>query len=132
MSLDLFKEIIPSILQKKNYVLTNETEKDYVPFIINKALSQHMDCLYHANMMNLNGHLDKKLQYDYLFHSVRGYKRPYQKWLKNENSGELNTIMEYYNCSSEKAKTILSVLTQEQVKILEKRLDKGGNSKTTK
>jgi len=132
MSLDLFKEILPSILSTKNYLDIEENEKDYNSFVINKALSQHMDTLYHAKMMNINSHLDKKIQYDYLFHSVRQYKRKRQEWLKNTDSKELKMLMEYYQCSSDKAKTILSVLTPENLDIIEKRLDKGGNSKTTK
>jgi Bacteriophage clamp loader A subunit len=132
VSLDLFKELLPSILQTKDYILTDENQNDYNPFVVNKALTQHMDTLFHAGMMNINGHLDKKIQYDYLFHAVRGYKRPYQKWMKNENNKDISIVMEYYNCSSEKAKNLLSVLTKEQIQILEKRLDKGGNSKNTK
>jgi hypothetical protein len=132
VSLDLFKELLPSILQTKEYILTEENQNDYNPFVVNKALTQHMDTLYHAKMMNMNSHLDNKIQYDYLFHAVRGYKRPYQKWIKNENNKDLKLVMEYYNCSSDKAKTFLSVLTQDQLKILEKRMDKGGNPGNTK
>ena len=47
---DLFKDIIPSILQNKKNVLENE--KDYNAYIINKALSFHYDCVMQANEMN--------------------------------------------------------------------------------
>jgi len=132
MSLDIFKDIMPSILLTKDYLNIEENEKDYNPFVVNKVLTQQTDTLYYAKMMNINSHLDKKIQYDYLFHSVRKYKRQPQKWLKNTDPKELKILMEYYQCSSAKAKTILSVLTPENLEIIEKRLDKGGNYKTTK
>lgn len=125
--MDLFKDCIPSILQTKDYQLSSETEeREYAPYLVNKALSQHIDCLYHANLMNQNYHLDNKLQYDYLFHSVKGYKRRYQKWFKNQDTKEMELVKEYYQCSSAKSKTILSVLTKDQLKYIEKKLDKGG------
>ena len=45
---DLFKEIIPSILQTKENVF-GEDYSDYVPYVVNKALSYHVDCVLYAN-----------------------------------------------------------------------------------
>lgn len=133
MSLDLFKEIIPSLLQNDEYLLTSEeTEKDYKPYIINKALSQHIDCIFHASEINQNPHLDAKLQYDYYFYSIKKYKRKYQKWMKYNESKDIERIKQYYNCSGVKAKTILSVLTKEQLKVIQERLDTGGKIANTK
>ena len=57
---DLFKEIIPSILQTKTNVFEEETDyKDYNPFIINRSLSYHLDCIFYVNEMNINHHIDK-------------------------------------------------------------------------
>jgi len=48
--MDLFKDIIPSILQTKKCVINDEIDqKDYVPFVVNRALSYHMDCILYAN-----------------------------------------------------------------------------------
>jgi len=121
---DLFKDIIPSILQNKKNVL--EDEKEYAPYIVNKALSFHKDCVLNANEMNKRPNLDPLLQYHYLLNTIRGYKRPYQKWLKRETIDDLETLKEYYNCSSEKAKEILSVLSNDQIIEIRKRLNKGG------
>lgn len=121
---DLFKDIIPSILQNKKNVL--EDEKEYAPYIVNKALSFHKDCILNANEMNKRPNLDPLLQYHYLLNTIRGYKRPYQKWLKRETIDDLETLKEYYNCSSEKAKEILSVLSNDQIIEIRKRLNKGG------
>ncbi len=34
---DLFKDIIPSILQTKKHVITQENEGEYIPFVVNKT-----------------------------------------------------------------------------------------------
>lgn len=126
---DLFKEIIPSILEKNEYVLEGEEEKSYSPYMVNKALSAHIDCLHHSNQMNMNHHLDKKLQYDYLFHSIRKYKRRYQKWMKYNESSDIQLIKEYYGYSTLKAKQVLSLFTKEEIKKISEKLDKGGKTR---
>jgi hypothetical protein len=121
---DLFKDILPSILQSKKDVLENE--KDYKPFVINKALSFYYDCILQSNEMNRYPNLPPKLQYDYLRNSIRGYKRKYAPWMKRETDTNIDIIREYYGYSYEKSKEILPLLSKKQLKELEKRLDKGG------
>ena len=60
---DLFKEIIPSILQNKNNVFESGDYSDYNPFIVNRALSYHLDCLPYIAELSLLSHLDKDMQY---------------------------------------------------------------------
>lgn len=127
---DLFKEIVPSILQTKNHCISSEEdEKSYVPFIVNKSISSHIDTLYFVSEMNNNHQLDKRLQYDYLFHSIRGYKRKFQKWSKYTESSEIELIKEYYSYSSQKAKQVLPLLTQKDIEYIREKLDKGGKTK---
>lgn len=127
---DIFKEIIPSVLQTKEHcILTEEDEKSYLPFIVNKAISSHIDCLYFVSEMNINHHLDKKLQYDYLFHSIRAYKRKYQKWIKYTEPAEIELIKEYYGYSTQKAKQVLPLLNMDDIEFIKKQLDKGGKTK---
>jgi Bacteriophage clamp loader A subunit len=121
---DLFKEIIPSILTGNKDIL--EDEKDYVPFIVNKALSFHYDCVLQANQMNMSSGLDNRLQYHYLLNTIRSYKRPFQKWQKRETVEDLEVIKEYFNYSNEKAKEALSVLTNDQINEIRTITDKGG------
>jgi hypothetical protein len=129
MSLDLFKEIIPSLLKINEHLINNEIEEsDYTPFIVNKALAQHIDCIFYVNEMNINCHLDKKMQYDYLFHSLRRYNRGYQKWYKNTESSDLQLIKEYYNYSTDKAKQVLPLFSKEDLIFIKNKLDKGGKS----
>ena len=124
---DLFKEIIPSILQTKKSVVSEDNKRDYVPFVVNKALSFHYDCIMYANQMNMNPNIDNILQYQYYLNSIRSYKRPFQKWIKRETIADLDLVKEYYNISTEKAKEALSILTEDQLNIIRKKLDKGGS-----
>ena len=121
---DIFKDIIPSILQTKKPVLDNE--KDYVPFVINKALAHHYDCIFYANQMNIHCQIDRKMQYDLLLNTIRPYKRPYQKWQKMEEVENLDAVKEFFNFSNEKAKAALCILTDDQISEIKKELNKGG------
>lgn len=111
------------MVSKKNELVN---EKDYIPFVVNKALSFHYDCIMHSNQMNMCPNLDKNLQYQYYINSIRSYKRPFQKWIKRETIAEIELIKQYYSCSTEKAKEALSILTADQINIIKKKLDKGG------
>lgn len=121
---DIFKDIIPSILQTKKNVLDND--KDYVPYVVNKAISFHYDCVMYANQMNILPHTDPCLQYQFYLNSIRPYKRPYQKWLKRETIEDLDVVKEYYGYSNEKAKQVLTILSPAQLDELRKRIYKGG------
>lgn len=128
---DLFREIIPSILKDKKNVLENE--KDYNPYIVNRALSYHYDCILVANQMNTMPHLDRAMQYHYYLNSVRSVHRPYQKWQKKEISEAQELVKEYYKYSNEKAKEALRVLSDDQIDMIKQKLQKGGlNAKSRK
>lgn len=124
---DLFKEVIPSIYQTKENVLTTEDDvKDYNPFLVNRTLSYHMDCILYANEMNIHHHVDKKLQYEYLLNTVRSRKRPFQKWVKPESNEDIQIIKEYFGYSNSKAKDALSILNDEQINAIRIITNKGG------
>lgn len=115
---------MPSILQTKKDILDNP--KDYVPFVVNKALSFHYDCILYANQMNMMPNLDTDMQYRYYLNKVRSYKRPFQKWHKFEKNEAVEAIKEYYGYSNDKARATLEVLNEEQVEHIKKHLYKGG------
>ena len=123
---DLFKDVIPSIQQTKKIVITSENERDYVPFVVNRSISFHLDMVMAANEMNMNPSTDNLLQYHYLLNTVRAYKRPFQKWQKRDTVENLDAVKEYYNYSNEKAKDALSLLSNAQIEEIKKSLNKGG------
>jgi hypothetical protein len=125
--MDIFRDIIPSILQTKKDLSKEEGfEKSYNGFVINKALSFHYDCVMQSNTMNQYPSLSPNMQFSFLINSIRGYKRPFRKWEKRETIENLEAIKEYYNYSNEKAKEALVLLNATQLEEIRKELDKGG------
>lgn len=123
---DLFKEIIPSILQtKENALLTEQDEKSYPHFMVGRALSNYPDTVILANHVNLYPNIDNKLKYHFLLNSVKPYKRPYVKWNKKAQIADLEVVKEYYGYSDAKAYEALSILSGDQIATLRKRIDKG-------
>lgn len=110
---------------KEKMIVDEATEKAYVPFFTNRALSYFPDTVFYANEMNCNPNLDKKLQFDYLINSIRKAKR-YSKWAKKKENDDISIVQEYYGYSYEKAKAALSILNKEQLATIRKRLEKGG------
>lgn len=127
---DLFKDIIPAILTtKKNVLETEQDVKDYKSFIINKALSYHIDCILYVNQMNMNHGLDSELQFQYYLNNIRSMKRKHQSWQKADNNKDLESVKEYYGFSNEKAKEALRILTDEQITLIKEKTNKGGVTK---
>ena len=102
-------------------------EKGYNPFLTNRSLSYHSDCVLYANEMNLVGHLDHLLQYDFLLNSLRPRKR-FAKWIKPEQNEDLVSVMEYFGYNRVKAERAITVLTKDQITMIKERLIKGGNN----
>jgi hypothetical protein len=124
---DLFKEIIPSILQtKENALLTDQDERSYPKFMVGRALSNYADTVLVANELNKYPNLDNKLHYDFCLNIVKPFKRPYAKWFKKVETTDLQTIKEYYGYSDAKAMEILNILTNDQISDLKNKLNKGG------
>ena len=123
---DTFKDIVPSILLTKKSVITEENEKEYKSFLVNRTLSYHMDCVPFANEMNKVPNIDPLLQYHYLLNTVRRYKRPFRGWQKRSTIEAVTAIKEYYKYSEEKAKSALVVLSPDQIDVIKKRINKGG------
>jgi hypothetical protein len=124
---DLFKEIIPSILQTKKSVIKDDIDlKDYTPFVVNRALSYHIDCVLYANEMNLHSGIDKDMQYQYFLNSIRPMKRKFQPWQRSEVDKNIEAVKKYFGYSNEKAKEALRLLNDEQISEIITITTKGG------
>jgi hypothetical protein len=118
------------ILQGKKQLIVDEvTEKGYEPFLTNRALSQHKDCVLFANEMNQRHHLDKKMQNDFLLNTIRSVKRPFAKWAKSEKNDDIACVKLVYGLSDSKARDALRLLTKEQIQQLKKETFTGGLGK---
>jgi hypothetical protein len=113
---------------KKNLIDENiSAEKEYLPYIINKCLSGSIDCLMYSNEMNMNGHLSKKMQYDFYINSIRKRRR-FSPWINKEKIKDLEIIKKYYGYNDEKANQSLKILTKTQIKFIKDSLETGGNN----
>lgn len=114
---------------KKNLMHGSENdalaEKDYSPFLTNRALSYHQDTIAFANQMNANYHVDNKPQFEFLLNIVRPRKR-FAKWEKKDKNGDLSIVKEYFGYSDTKALQALTILSKEQLSMIRKKLEKGG------
>jgi len=110
--------------------LTNpdSPSKQYVPFIINRGLSQFNDTVLLVNELNIRHQLPAKMQYDFLKSAIRPRKR-FSKWAKKlKDPADLKAIQETYNYSKEKAEQVYSLFTEEALREIRKRLDQGGKA----
>jgi hypothetical protein len=112
-------------MTKKNIMVDDIAEKQYVPYMTNRSLSYFNDTVLIANEMNINHHLDNRLQFDFFINIIRKRKR-FSKWFKPESQSDVEVVKAYYGYSNDKARQALSLLTKEQLEVLKKKVDKGG------
>lgn len=105
----------------------------YEPFTVNKSFSNLMDTVMFANEVNKSG-IDPIMNFDFYYYGLSKKKR-YGKWFKKpkENikvKSYINNIIEYYQCSKDKAQEIYDVL--EKCNLLDDfdaLVEKGGKTK---
>ena len=121
------KDWLNSINFNKENILDEDPTlaREYPPFIINKCLSGHLDCVMFANEMNRYHFLDKDMQYNFYINILRKKKR-FSPWLRKEKVSDLEFVKQYYGYSNEKASQVLKILSNEQIEFIKKRLDTGG------
>lgn len=131
MSYDLFKEIIPSITNKKYLQLTEDDEKDYPTFMMMKWGSMNASMAEAAQVINENFHLDPKLQYDFLFHIAKTKKlSPYCKWAKGVKEENVELISKVFECSTREARDYLSILSEKDLETISSWYEMGGKAKS--
>lgn len=119
------KDWLNSINTTKKNLIDEDPDLKYPAYIINRCMSGHIDSILLANEMNINSHLDPKLQYDFFINIVRPKKR-YAPWLRKDTINSLELVKEYYGYSDEKARMALKILTDDQLEYIAKKLDHGG------
>ncbi len=122
------KDYLNSINFSKTDLMKSEDKewiKKYPAFIINKILSGFQDTIMLVNEVNRNHFLDKDMQYSFLLNSIRSKKR-FSPFLRASKLKNIDLVKEYYGYSNEKAKTVLDILTKDQLKLIKEKLYKGG------
>lgn len=114
------------LVGKKQLIVDETTEKEYNPFITNRSLSYHRDCIMQANEINMRSHIDNKMQFDFYLNIVRSQKRPFAKWVKSEVNEDKEIVKNFFNISDSKATEVLRILSKEQILELKEKTDTGG------
>jgi hypothetical protein len=101
------------------------TEKEYVPYMVNRGFANFQDTILHANEMNQRHHLFHGAQFDYYLGALRKRKR-FSKWHKADKSKDLDAIQQVYQCNRTVAKMYLKALSADQMKQVHSKLVTGG------
>lgn len=120
-------EYVDALSYKKDRSVLEDPQfaKEYIPFIVNRALSYHQDAVLVANAMNERPWMDAASQFLHLLNSLAARKR-FSKWVKATVSDDAKSVAEYYGCSIRHARNIVDLHTKTQLSIIRSRLEKGG------
>ena len=119
-------EFVKAINNKQDIIRDDLDEKSYLPYMINHSFSYFSDTVLLANEMNLNHHLDNKLQNDFFINTIRKNPKRFSKWNKVKHDGDFEAVKEYYGYNNDKTRSALSLLSTEQIDIIKKKVDHGG------
>tara|TARA_B100000686_G_scaffold79751_1_gene85994 strand:- start:680 stop:1060 length:381 start_codon:yes stop_codon:yes gene_type:complete len=121
------KDWLNSINYTKKNLMDEDSsvESEYPPYVINRCLSGHLDCILPVNEMNKYHFLPKKIQYDFFINILRSKKR-FSPWLRKEEIKDLDLVKRYYGYSNEKAKQALRILTKDQLNFIKSKFEIGG------
>ena len=121
------KDWLNSINSTKEDLIKEDPDniKQYPPFIINRCLSGHLDCVLFANEMNKYHFLDKDMQYSFYINIIRKKKR-FTPWIRKDKIEDLEYVKNYYGYSDEKAYQALKILSKEQIEFIKQRFETGG------
>lgn len=121
-------DIISNITEKKPTLDIDVVKRDYVPWMINRGLSNIRDTVLFANEMNRYWSLDKDIQYSFLYHGIQKKKR-FGKWNKvSDDTDAIELIKEFYGYSYTRAKEVLPILI-DSLDEIKRLLEKGGQRK---
>ena len=118
-------DFVKSITYTKQDIMHDLNKSEYASFLVNRAISYYQDCILYANEMNRRFELEVRLQYHYLLNTIRKRKR-FAKWQKPLKIDDLKIVMEYYQVSRAKAEEYLNILSENNIAVLRKKMNKGG------
>lgn len=100
--------------------------KEYSPYIINRGLTNMLDTIFFAEVMNKYYHLSKEIQYKFYSTAIPKGKR-FGKWHKADAiNTNIEMLMEYYQVNRKVAESYLKVMSDEAINLLKEKNNKGG------
>lgn len=111
---------------KEDMFQDTQSNKDYKSFLVNRGLSYFPDTVMYANEMNRYPDLSNQQQFSFLLYSISKKKR-FSKWAPKESvSEDLENVCAFYGYSKRVAKSVLNILTEEQLNYIREKQNKGG------
>jgi hypothetical protein len=103
-----------------------QANKDYKSFLVNRGLSYFHDTILYANEMNRYPDLSNQQQFSFLLYSISKKKR-FSKWAPKESTSEdLENVCAFYGFSKREAKSVMNILSEDQLKYIKEKQNKGG------
>lgn len=107
---------------KIDLIRTGEArEEDYVPYLVNRSLSLHADCVLYANDMNCMPDIPRQWQFDYYLESLRPRRRR-SRWPKREAVEDEKMLSELLSYRPGRAREAVKILRHEQLETLRQRM----------
>ena len=113
---------------KIDLMVDSRAEKAYSPFVVHHLLSSDPECLIMVQELNIRPTISKRMGYSFLLNIVSKKKRYFTYHKSIAKSENLEVIQEYYQCNSQKAMEILSILDDEQISIIKRKMTRGGKN----
>lgn len=118
-------DFVKSVTETKEDIFEGN-EKDYNQFVINKALSFNLDCVFVVHELSKYPDIPKEVQYQLLLNSLDKKKR-WGKWTKKDSlPDDIELLKEAYGYSNDKALAALPLFSDKQLLELKELLSKGG------
>ena len=104
-------------------IIDGEQQKSYSPGFINRFFSYHPETVLIANSLNMNHHLDYRLQYDFLLNTIPPRKRFSKRVVDKQHHRQIAAIQQYYHVSYERAGAIKKILRPDEIEDIVKIID---------
>lgn len=113
----------------KEYLFNDQTHVDFVPFMINRGMSQNVETVMLANELNKHCLCSKEMVHDFYFYILSKKKR-FGKWAKQatDNKVELELLMTHYSINRKRAIEYLAMLSSEDIANIKKQYEVGGKA----
>jgi hypothetical protein len=124
-----FFDISTNLCSSRENIFDEEVEDAYLPFMINRGMSQHEDCIMQASAMNTRSNLTKEQQYNFYHVAIQPKKKRFSKWAKPEKDKHVTVISDFFKCNLQLAEQYMKFLTSEQLQEMESSMSKGGRTR---
>lgn len=124
-----FFDVLNNVTQSKEYIYSEELEKDILPFMLNRGMSNFPDCVLYANEMNIRQNVTKKMLYDFYHLAIQPKKKRFSKWSKPQKDEDIALIRKFYGCSVSVAEQYYMIIGEEGIDHIKEKTYTGGTAK---